>query len=112
MLAQVAAGKADPGQLVIYPQAPASPWGKPPYKIGTAALYADLGQPCVPVAANVGLFWPKRGILRRPGTAVNRVPGPDPPGLDTAAFMARMETAIETASDRLMAEAGFTGGQP
>jgi 1-acyl-sn-glycerol-3-phosphate acyltransferase len=113
MLAQVAAGKADPGQLVIYPQGTrVAPGAKLPYKIGTAALYADLGQPCVPVAANVGLFWPKRGILRRPGTAVIEFLEPIPPGLDTAAFMARMEAAIETASDRLMAEAGFTGGQP
>ncbi|MBL4918340.1 lysophospholipid acyltransferase family protein [Szabonella alba] len=110
MMADVKSGAQDPGQLIIYPQGTRiAPGVKAPYKAGTAALYGQLRQDCVPVAANVGLFWPKHGILRKPGLAVVEFLPAIPPGLPNAEFMARMETEIETASDRLMAEAGFPG---
>lgn len=102
MRADVAAGRSEPGQLVIYPQGTrVAPGARAPYKIGTSVLYADSGQPCVPVATNVGLYWPKRGILRRPGHAVVEFLEPIPPGLPAEAFMARLEQNIETASDAL-----------
>lgn len=106
MLQDVAAGTADPGQLIIYPQGTRiAPGVKAPYKIGTGALYQELGQPCVPVACNVGLFWPRKGILRKPGLAVVEFLPPIPPGLPIGAFMERLESEVETVSDRLMAEA-------
>lgn len=112
MMADVKSGAQEAGQLIIYPQGTRiAPGVKAPYKIGTAALYGQLAQPCVPVAANVGLFWPKRGILRKPGLAVVEFLPPIPPGFNNAEFMARMENDIETASDRLMAEAGFNGAR-
>ncbi|MES2540597.1 MAG: lysophospholipid acyltransferase family protein [Pseudomonadota bacterium] len=108
MKADVAAGAAEPGQLIIYPQGTrVAPGATLPYKVGTGLLYEQLGQPCVPVAANVGLFWPKRGILRKPGLAVVEFLDPIAPGVRVQEFMARLETEIETHSNRLMAEAGF-----
>ena len=108
MKADVAAGAAEPGQLIIYPQGTrVAPGASKPYKVGTGLLYDQLGQPCYPVATNVGLFWPKHGILRKPGLAVVEFLPPIAPGLPVAAFMARLESEVETASDRLMAEAGF-----
>ena len=108
MLADVAAGRADPGQLIIYPQGTrVSPGVKKPYKIGTAVLYRELGQPVVPVATNIGVFWPKRGVYRKPGTAVVEFLEPIAPGLEVQTFIARLEAEIETASDALNAEAGF-----
>ena len=108
MLADVRSGERKGGQLLIYPQGTrVAPGVAAPYKVGTFALYETLGQPCVPVAANVGVFWPKRGVLRRPGTAVVEFLEPIPPGLDRATFMALLEERIEAASDRLSAEAGF-----
>ena len=108
MKADVAAGAAEPGQLIIYPQGTrVAPGATLPYQVGTGLLYEQLGQPCVPVAANVGLFWPKRGILRKPGLAVVEVLDPIAPGAKVQEFMARLETEIETHSNRLMAEAGF-----
>jgi 1-acyl-sn-glycerol-3-phosphate acyltransferase len=102
MRADVAAGRSEPGQLVIYPQGTrVAPGARAPYKIGTAVLYADGDQPCVPVATNVGLFWPKRGILRRPGRAVVEFLPPIPPGLPADDFMRRLEQDIESASDAL-----------
>lgn len=109
MVADVAAGRALPGQLIIYPQGTRiAPGVKAPYKIGTGVLYKELGQDCVPVAANVGVFWPKRGIYRAPGTAVVEFLPRIKAGLPLDEFMAQLETAVETKSNTLMQEAGFT----
>lgn len=108
MVADVAAGRKTPGQLIIYPQGTRIPPGvEAKYKVGTAVLYDELGQPCVPVACNVGLFWPRKGIRRTPGTAVVEFLDPIPPGLATADFMTRLEQVVEQRSNMLMAEAGF-----
>ena len=108
MLADVRSGRREDGQLLIYPQGTrVAPGTLAPYKVGTFALYEQLGQPCVPVATNVGLFWPKRGVLRKPGLGVAEFLQPIPPGLDRPTFMALLEARIETASNRLMEEAGF-----
>lgn len=110
MKADVQAGTAFPGQLIIYPQGTrVAPGVSKPYKVGSGLLYEQLGQPCVPVAANVGLFWPKRGILRKPGVAVVEFLPRIEPGLPVRDFMARLEAEVETASNNLMAEAGFRG---
>ncbi len=104
----VAKNPAGPGQLVIYPQGTrVAPGVQRPYKIGPAVLYEQLGQTCVPAATNVGVFWPRRGIHRKPGLAVVEFLPPIPPGLAQGEFMARLEREVETASDRLMSEAGF-----
>ncbi|WP_333818054.1 lysophospholipid acyltransferase family protein, partial [Tabrizicola sp.] len=110
MKADVAAGAAEPGQLIIYPQGTrVAPGATKSYKVGTGLLYEQLAQPCYPVAANVGVFWPKRGILRKPGLAVVEFLAPIAPGLPVAEFMTRLESEVETHSNRLMAEAGFKG---
>lgn len=111
MKADVARGTALPGQLVIYPQGTrVAPGRHLPYKVGTGLLYEQLGQPCVPAACNVGLFWPRKGIYRKPGLAVVEFLPPIAPGLPVAEFMAQVEAQVEGASDRLMAEAGFRKG--
>lgn len=108
MKADVAAGAANPGQMVIYPQGTrVAPGAMLPYKVGTGLLYEQLGQPCIPVACNVGVFWPRRGLWRKPGLAVVEFLPVIPPGKPVAAFMAQLEATIEPASTRLMAEAGF-----
>jgi 1-acyl-sn-glycerol-3-phosphate acyltransferase len=113
MKADVAKGAALPGQLIIYPQGTrVAPGAYMPYKVGTGLLYQQLDQPCVPVATNVGLFWPKRGILRKPGLAVVEFLPPIPPGKPVAEFMALLSEQVETASNRLMAEAGFVAKAP
>jgi 1-acyl-sn-glycerol-3-phosphate acyltransferase len=108
MKADVAAGAAEPGQMIIYPQGTrVAPGATLPYKVGTGLLYEQLAQTCVPVATNVGVFWPKRGILRKPGLAVVEFLPPIAPGLPIPQFMATLETQVETHSNRLMADAGF-----
>ena len=108
MVADVAAGRALPGQLIIYPQGTRiAPGVKAPYKIGSGVLYKELGQDCVPVACNVGVFWPRHGIYRKPGLAVVEFLPRIPAGLPVDQFMAQLQAAVETRSDALMAEAGF-----
>ncbi|BBU57943.1 1-acyl-sn-glycerol-3-phosphate acyltransferase [Mameliella alba] len=108
MVKDVARGAAVPGQLIIYPQGTRiAPGVKAPFKVGTAILYEQTGQPCVPAATNVGLFWPRKGIYRKPGLAVVEFLPVIQPGLEKYAFLERLETEVETASNALMKEAGF-----
>lgn len=110
MMSDVKSGLQIPGQLIIYPQGTrVAPGVSKPYKVGTAVIYTQLGQPCVPVGTNVGLFWPKRGILRHPGLAVIEYLPAIAPGLSNAQFMADLEMAVETSSNALQREAGFMG---
>ncbi|WP_323768645.1 lysophospholipid acyltransferase family protein [Marinovum sp.] len=108
MVADVAAGMAKPGQLVIYPQGTrVAPNRYLPYKVGSHVLYAELAQPCVPAATNVGVFWPRHGVLRKPGLAVVEFLPPIPTGLARRDFLERLEDTIERRSIALMQEAGF-----
>lgn len=108
MVKDVNKGLRRPGQLIIYPQGTrVAPGDVKPYKIGTGVLYEQLGQPCVPVATNIGLFWPKRGVLRKPGTAVVEFLETIPPGMSKEDFIEKLGTCVETRSNALMAEAGF-----
>jgi len=108
MVADVKAGRDEPGQLVIYSQGTrVAPGVVRPYKVGAGVLYAQLGQDCVPVAVNVGAFWPRHGIYRKPGLAVVEFLPRIKAGLGQDAFMSRLEAEVEAASDRLLVEAGF-----
>lgn len=109
MKRDVEKGRTQPGQLIIYPQGTrVAPGDKRPYKVGTGVLYDQLGQVCVPVATNVGYFWPKRGFLRKPGLAVVEFLDPIPPGLAVKDFMAVLEDRVESRSDQLLEEAKRT----
>lgn len=94
-------------QLIIFPEGTRRPAGaEPRYKYGVAHLYVAEGVPCLPVALNSGVFWPRRRSLRlRPGTVVVEILDPIPPGLDKDVFFKRLQDAIETATARLIAEA-------
>lgn len=92
-------------QIVIFPEGTRRPPGaEPQYKYGVAYLYAETGVPCVPVALNSGLFWPRRSFRRFPGTVVVQVCDPIAPGMDKSAFIARLQEVIEPASNDLLEE--------
>ena len=93
-------------QIIIFPEGTRRPPGAPPaYKYGIAHLYQNLGVPCVPVALNTGVFWPRRSFLRRPGTMVIEILDPIAPGLARDAFLDEVKAAIEAGCERLLAEA-------
>lgn len=99
--AEVARGR----QIIIFPEGTRrSPGAEPAYKFGVAHLYRSLDVPCVPVALNSGLFWPRRHYIRRPGPVVIEFGEPIAPGLDRDTFMSTLAQRIETASNRLLGE--------
>ena len=91
-------------QIIIFPEGTRTAPGAPPaYKAGVAQLYAASGVPCLPVALNSGLYWPRRKFLRYPGTIVLEVLDPIPPGLAREEFAERLEREMEEATGRLVA---------
>ncbi len=92
-------------QIVIFPEGTRrAPGAEPSYKFGIAHLYGETGIPCLPIALNSGLFWPRRSFRRYPGTIVAEVLDPIPPGLSKDEFAARLQQDIEVATARLIAE--------
>jgi 1-acyl-sn-glycerol-3-phosphate acyltransferase len=92
-------------QLVIFPEGTrTAPGAQPNYKPGVAHVYNKTGVACVPVALNSGLFWPRRSLRRLPGTILVEFLDPIAPGLDTQTFYARLQTVLEAATARLVAE--------
>jgi 1-acyl-sn-glycerol-3-phosphate acyltransferase len=92
-------------QILIFPEGTRrAPGAEPAYKFGIAHLYANLDVPCLPVALNSGLYWPRRRFIRRPGTILVEFLEPIPPGLPRKEFMDALQARIETASERLLAE--------
>jgi 1-acyl-sn-glycerol-3-phosphate acyltransferase len=92
-------------EIIIFPEGTRRASGAAPdYKTGIALLYEALRAPCLPVALNSGLFWPRRSVLRRPGTIVVEILPAIPPGLPKDEFLRRLEATIEGASNRLIAE--------
>jgi 1-acyl-sn-glycerol-3-phosphate acyltransferase len=97
-------------QILIFPEGTRKAPGDPPdYKPGVAALYAGLGLPCVPVALNSGVYWPRRKFLRYPGTIIVEFLPAIPAGVPRREFAKRLEEAIETATARLVEEGRKAG---
>lgn len=106
---RVAAGR----QVMIFPEGTRqTPGAAPDYKPGYVALYEALGVPCVPIALNSGLYWPRRSMLRFPGTIVVEILPVLAPGMPRAAFRKDIEARIEAAADRLIAEAADATSPP
>jgi 1-acyl-sn-glycerol-3-phosphate acyltransferase len=92
-------------QLIIFPEGTRrAPGAEPAYKPGVIHLYSKVGVPCVPLALNSGLFWPRRSLRRYPGTIVVEALDPIPPGLDRQTFASQLQNSVETATARLVAE--------
>jgi len=105
MTRQASAAISADRQIIIFPEGTRRPPGAPPkYKVGVAFLYAECAAPCVPIALNSGLYWPRRRFLRFPGTIRVEVLDPIEPGRDRNAFFAELEQKIEAATARLIAE--------
>ena len=100
-------------EIVIFPEGTRRPPGAPPdYKPGFLALYEGLGLPCVPLALNSGLYWPRRSLMRYPGTIVIEILDPIPAGVPRAEARTLIRERIETACARLIAEARAAPNPP
>lgn len=99
--------RADGGrQILLFPEGTRRPPGAPPaYRFGIAQLYTGMDVPCLPIALNSGIFWPRRSLKLRKGTIIVDILEPIAPGLDRQEFFNQLQANIEDASDRLVIEA-------
>ena len=92
-------------QLIIYAEGTRRAVDAPPnYKYGVAHLYGELNVPCVPVALNSGLYWPRRSLRFQPGKVRIEFLDPIQPGMEKTEFLKHLEMKIETATNRLVAQ--------
>jgi 1-acyl-sn-glycerol-3-phosphate acyltransferase len=55
--------------IAVFPEGTRMPPGETRrYGVGGAAVASETGARIVPVAHNAGYFWPRRGLLKQPGT--------------------------------------------
>jgi len=93
-------------RILIYPEGNLAKVGeKFRYRSGVWHMYRDFDMPVVPLATNLGLFWPQEAFRKTPGTATLEFLDPIPTGLDKEAFLARLEAAVEGKTAELIAEA-------
>jgi 1-acyl-sn-glycerol-3-phosphate acyltransferase len=91
--------------IIIFPEGTRRPPGaEPRYKYGVARLYSEMAVPCLPIALNSGLFWPRRSMRRYPGTILVEILDPIPPGLEQEAFFQQLQRDVEAATARLVTE--------
>lgn len=100
-------------EVLIFPEGTRrAPGDEPDYKAGSVALYEGLGLPCVPMALNSGLYWPRRKLMRYPGTIIVEILDPLPAGMPRSEFRAELQRRIELASNRLIVEAARSPNPP
>ena len=104
---------AENRQIIIFPEGTRRPPGaEPVYRAGVTAMYTELDVPCVPIALNSGLFWPRRKFLRYPGKLIVHILPPIQPGLDREAFNHELVTRLEKAADDLLLETASSPNPP
>jgi 1-acyl-sn-glycerol-3-phosphate acyltransferase len=97
---------AEGRKILIYPEGNLAKVGeKFRYRSGVWHMYRDFNMPVVPLATNLGVFWPGESYEKHPGTATLEFLDPIPTGLDKAAFMERLEAVTEARTAELVAEA-------
>ena len=106
-MAAIAAERIDQGyQVIIFPEGTRRPpLAEPKYKYGVTYLYDKLNTPCLPIAVNSGLFWPRRTIAHRQGVVTMKILPPIPPGHDAETFQAELQDVIESAVAEMNADA-------
>ena len=103
------AANAEGRRILIYPEGNLAKAGERfRYRTGVFYMYRDFGIPVVPVATNLGLFWPQQDFKKNPGTATVEFLQPIMPGLERGEFLRLLETTVEGRSQELMAS--VTGG--
>jgi len=93
--------------VIIFPEGTRVIAGQPKkYGVSGALLAIETGRFVVPLSHNAGVFWPRRGFLKKPGTVRVRIGAPiDPKGLDPRALNDATRDAIEGGLAQIAAEA-------
>jgi 1-acyl-sn-glycerol-3-phosphate acyltransferase len=102
-------------QILFFPEGTRRPAGAPPaYRQGVSHVYENLGVPCLPVALNSGLYWPRRSLAHRQGTIIVSIMPVIPPGLPRDVFFERLKETIEAEMEIILREgrAELDGSKP
>lgn len=97
--------------VIVYPEGTRVAAGQTrKYGISGALLASQTGAPIVPIAHTSGYFWPRRSLLKKPGT-IRVVIGPpiDPKGLEPREINERAQSWVEAQIARITAQ---PGGKP
>ena len=101
-----ATAHAEGRKILIYPEGNLAKVGeKFRYRSGVWHMYRDFDMPVVPLASNLGLFWPQEEFRKNPGTATLEFLDVIPTGLGKEEFLARLEGVVEDRTAELIAEA-------
>src|SRR5688572_28179923 len=92
--------------IVIFPEGTRMPPGQTrKYGISGALLAIETGRKIIPVAHDAGYYWPRRGLLKKPGVIRVVIGQPiDPAGLDPRALNERIQAWVESTVARLVQE--------
>ena len=97
---------SDGRSALIFPEGGLTPvGGGRRLRRGAWKLARALDRPVVPVATNLGCFWPEQERVLTPGRAVIAFLEPLHPGDDAKAFTERLQTAVNARTRALEAEA-------
>ncbi len=95
--------------IIIFPQGtrvrPGQDAKEKPYKGGVARMQEATGLPIVPLALNSGVYWPRSGWMKKPGTVIFQYLEPIPAGLPPREVTLLLRDRLEAASDALIREA-------
>lgn len=89
--------------IMVYPEGTRMPPGQTRrYGVSGALLAAETGRVIVPVAHNAGFFWPRRGLMKKPGT-IRVVIGPPvaAAGRDVREVNEEVQSWIESTVSRI-----------
>jgi 1-acyl-sn-glycerol-3-phosphate acyltransferase len=110
---KAAAAHADGRRILIYPEGNLARAGERfRYRTGVYYMYRDFDLPVVPVATNLGLFWPQQAFRKNPGRATVEFLDPIATGLGRGEFLARLEGVVEGRTQELIAQATGEPARP
>lgn len=89
--------------ILVFPEGTRIPYGKiGNYRLGGARLAVNTSYPVIPVAHNAGKFWPRRKLIKTPGTIQMVIGKPiDTKNRKAEDVMAEVKNWIETTITRL-----------
>jgi 1-acyl-sn-glycerol-3-phosphate acyltransferase len=97
--------------VIVYPEGTrVAPGQTRKYGVSGALLAIETGAPVVPIAHNSGYFWPRRSLLKKPGTIYVVIGKPiDPRGLDAREINRQAQEWIEATIAEIVTR---PGGKP
>jgi len=89
--------------VMIFPEGTRMPIGETRrYGVSGTLLAQDAGRLIVPVAHNAGFYWPRRGLMKKPGTVRVVIGAPvDPRGREVRAVNEEIQAWIEATVQKL-----------